>query len=190
MGEGPCLPSWRQPSMRLRSVSESTRSATRKSSTARRKPSASNCSGTASSGTKHPSGRNAPSAASTCTCGLKFARSPKVCTNRISPGPGAGQRLAIRFRTQPRGDAAKLTEPRPVLAEDRAQEPRQGKDVLTVRRGLEDVLLDPLAVEQHALSGGSSGRSTGSCRSTRAGSRARRRRTRCGQSRDADRRTR
>ena len=44
--------------------------------------------------------------------------------------------------------------------------------------------------ELHALSGGSSGRSTGSCRSTRAGSRARRRRSRCARNRDADRRTR
>src|SRR3989304_39967 len=46
------------------------------SSTERRKPSASKLPGIAGGVTKRPSGRNAPSSASTYTCGLKLARRP------------------------------------------------------------------------------------------------------------------
>jgi len=47
-------------------------------------------SGTGGSAVNAPSAPNTPSAASTCRCGLKLARSQKVCTNRTRPGRAQG----------------------------------------------------------------------------------------------------
>ena len=69
-------PQWRQASMRLRSASESAPFFTRNLSTARRKPSARRVPGTGGSATNRSSGRNAPSAANTCRCGLKVNAAP------------------------------------------------------------------------------------------------------------------
>jgi len=78
MGEGSCLPSWRQPSMRLRNASESACWRTRNSSTARRNPQQAAARESQAGARTVQRVRNAPSATSTCTCGLKKSdeRSP------------------------------------------------------------------------------------------------------------------
>ena len=67
-----------------------------RSSTARGKPSARRFPGTRGGATKRPFGRNTPSAASTCRCGLKLTRSPKVRTRCLShpaaPAPAVCRR--------------------------------------------------------------------------------------------------
>ena len=69
--------------------------------------------------------------------------------NQARPGPG--QRLGVSIGEQPRRDAAKLAEPGAVHSEHRPQQPREREHVLAVRNGFEDLLLDPLAVEQYPL---------------------------------------
>ena len=54
--------------------------------------------------------------------------------------PGARRRLGVRISEQAGGDPAKLTQPRPMPAEDGAQEPRDGEHVLAMRRRLPDSL--------------------------------------------------
>ena len=115
---------------------------------------------------------------------------PEGLHEQDQPGPGARCRLGIRSDEHAGGDPAKLTQPRPMPAEDGAQEPRDGEHALAMRCRREHLRLHPFAVKQHSLSGGSSRRSTGSCTSTRADSRARRRRSGCGRRRDAGRRIR
>ena len=53
--------------------------------------------------------------------GSRQFESPKAC------------RLGIRIDEQSRRDAAKLTEPRPMPFEERAQEFRQSEEILLVR---------------------------------------------------------
>lgn len=67
------------------------------------------------------------------------------------PRTGAGCRLGVRSDQQTGSDAAKLAQPCPMPAEDGAQQPRHGEYVLPMRHGLEDVLFDPLAVQEHPL---------------------------------------
>jgi len=69
--------------------------------------------------------------------------------DQAGPRPGGGR--GVRIGEQPRGDAAQLAQPRPLPAEDRAKQPGQREHVLPVRYGLEDVLPDPFAVQEHAL---------------------------------------
>jgi hypothetical protein len=76
---------------------------------------------------------------------------PEGLHEQDQAGPGAGQRLGVRVDEQSGSNAAQLTQPRPMPAEDGAQELRQGEHVLAMRDRLEDILLDPFAVEQHAL---------------------------------------
>ena len=76
--------------MRLRSSCASVPFFTRNSSTARRKPSASNACGTGGRATKRPSGRNAPSAASTCKCGLKLKKSTRASPSHASNATPGG----------------------------------------------------------------------------------------------------
>ncbi len=75
-----------------------------------------------------------------------------VKKTRLTGGePLVRRDLGAGLHEQPRRDPAKLAQPLPMPSEDRAQEPRHGEDVLPVRHGLEHVLLDPLAVQEHPL---------------------------------------
>ena len=111
------------------------------------------------------------------TAGKASGAALAVCFRRLDRTATVGQFRSdeIALRT---GQSAEVA---------RAQEPRDGEHVLAVRDGLEDVAFDPLAVEKH---GGSSGRSSASCRSRRAGNRVHRHCIRCGQSRNVGRRRR
>lgn len=66
-------------------------------------------------------------------------------------GAGARRRFGVCLDKEPRRDAAKLTQPCPMPAEDGAQQPRHGEHVLPMRHGFEDVLFDSLAVQEHPL---------------------------------------
>ncbi len=76
---------------------------------------------------------------------------PEGLHEQDQPRAGAGQRLGVCIDEHSRGDAAKLAQPRPMSPEDGAQEPREGEHVLAVPHRREDVRLDPIAVEEHAL---------------------------------------
>ena len=48
-------------------------------------------------------------------------------------------------------DPAQLSQPLTAPSEDGPQQPRHGEDLLPVRHERENVLIDPLAIQEHAL---------------------------------------
>ncbi|MEK6212104.1 MAG: hypothetical protein AABM64_17350 [Pseudomonadota bacterium] len=65
---------------------------------------------------------------------VEVRKTPEGLHEQDQAGAGAGCRLGVRFDEQAGGDATQLTQPRPMPAEDRAQEPREDEHVLPARR--------------------------------------------------------
>jgi hypothetical protein len=78
--------------------------------------------------------------------GIEVRQIPEGLHEQDEPRPGPGEGRGVGINEQPGDEPAELAEPRPMLAEARALEPRDGEPVLAVRDGLEDVTFDPLAV--------------------------------------------
>ena len=78
--------------------------------------------------------------------GIEVRQVPEGLHEEDQAGAGAGESEGVGLEETSRGDAAELAQPRPVAAEERSQEPRDGEDVLPVGHGLEEMLFDPLAL--------------------------------------------
>ncbi|HEX9596154.1 MAG TPA: hypothetical protein VF982_04690 [Anaerolineales bacterium] len=82
---------------------------------------------------------------------IEVRQVPETLHEEDHPGPRARRSLGVRLDKQPRGNAPKPPERGPVHSEHRPQPPREGEHVLAVRHGLEDILLDPLALQEPPL---------------------------------------
>ena len=65
--------------------------------------------------------------------------------------PCTGQCLSAGFSEKPSRDPAQLSQPIAAPSENGPQQPWHGENVLAVRHWRKHVLLDPLAVQKHAL---------------------------------------
>ena len=83
--------------------------------------------------------------------GVEVRQVPEGLHEEDQARAGAGESEGVGLEETARGDAAELAQPRPVAAEERSQEPRDGEDVLPVGHGLEEMFFDPLAVEEYPL---------------------------------------